>query len=124
MIVDYAIKKVLVLTFVFERIKTLQTLHKHLNNDFSNVCEWSLDNKFGIHFGEDKTKTILLGTKRKLRKVGKLHITYQGIDIKQNFQVTYLRCILMRQCLVNQWLTKPERLLTVGSTIYLEKSTF
>ena len=30
----------------------------------------------------------------------------------------------MRQCLVNQWLTKLSRKLTIGSTIYLEKSTF
>ena len=42
-----------------------------------------------IHFGENKTKCILFGTKRKLRKVGKLNI-YQGIDIEQNSQVTYL----------------------------------
>ena len=69
-------------------------IEKHLNNDFSNLCEWFLDNKLSIHFGEDKTKSILFGSKRKLRKVGKLNITYRGIDIKQNSQVTYLDCIL------------------------------
>ena len=53
-------------------------------------CEWFLDNKLSIHFGEDKTKSILFGSKRKLRKVGKLNITYQGIRVKQNSQVTYL----------------------------------
>ena len=36
----------------------------------------------------------MFAIKRKLRKVGKLNITYQGIDIKQNSQVTYLGCIL------------------------------
>ena len=66
----------------------------HLNSDFSNLCEWFLDNKLSIHFGLGKTKSILFGTKRNLRKVGELNITYQGIDIKQNFQVTYLGCIL------------------------------
>ena len=65
-----------------------------MNNDFSNLCEWFLDNKLSIHFGEDKTKAILFGTKRKLRKDGKLNITYQGIDIKQISQVTYLGSIL------------------------------
>ena len=65
-----------------------------MKNDSSNLCEWFLDNKLSIHFGDGKTKSILFGTKRKLRKVGKLNITYQGIDIKQNFQVTYLSCIL------------------------------
>ena len=47
-----------------------------------------------IYFGQDKTKSILLGTKRKLRKVGKLNITSHSIDIKQNSQVNYLGCIL------------------------------
>ena len=61
---------------------------------FSNLCEWFLDNKLSIHFGENKTKFILFGSKRKLRKVVKLNITYQGIDIKPNSQVTYLGCIL------------------------------
>ena len=36
----------------------------------------------------------MFGSKRKLKKVGKLSITYQGIDIKQNSQVTYPGCIL------------------------------
>ena len=65
-----------------------------MNNDFSNLCEWFLDNKLSINFREDKTKSILFGRKRKLRKAGKLDITCQGIDIKQNSQVTYLGCIL------------------------------
>ena len=57
------------------------TKKTHLNNDFSNLCEWFLDKKLSIHFGEDKTNPILFGTMRKLRKVGKLNINYQGIDI-------------------------------------------
>ena len=51
-----------------------------MNKYFSNLCEWFLDNKLSIHFGEDKTKSILFGSKHKLKKVGKLNITYQGID--------------------------------------------
>ena len=74
--------------------KHVTEIEKHLNNDFSKLCEWFLDNKLSIHFGEDKTKSILFGSKRKLRKVGQINITYQGIDIKQNSQVTYLSCIL------------------------------
>ena len=79
--------------FVFEH-KHVTEIEKYFKNDFSNLCEWLPDNKLSIHFGEDKTKSILFGSKRKLRKVGKLNITYQSIDIKQNFQVTYLGCIL------------------------------
>ena len=74
--------------------KHVTKIEKLLSNDFSNLCEWFLDNKLSIHFGEDKTKFIPFGSKRKLRKVGKLNITYQGIDINQNSKVTYLACIL------------------------------
>ena len=68
-------------------------IETHLNNNFSNLCEWFLDNKLSIYFGEDKTKSILFGTKRKSRKASKLSITYQIINIKQNSQITYLGCI-------------------------------
>ena len=60
------------LVFQHKHVTEIET---HLNNDFSNLCEWFLDNKLSIHFGEDKTKSILFGTKRKLRKVGTLNIT-------------------------------------------------
>ena len=73
--------------------KHVTKIETHLSNDFSNLCEWFLDNKLSTHFGEDKSKSILFGTKRKLRKAGKLNINYQGIDIKQNCQVTDLSCI-------------------------------
>ena len=69
--------------FVFQH-NNFAEIEKHLNNDFSNLCEWFIDNKLSIHFGEDKTKSILFGSKCKLRKVGELSITYQGIDVKQN----------------------------------------
>ena len=78
---------------VFQHKHVTET-ETHLNNNFNNLCEWFLDNKLSIHFGEDKTTSILFGTKRKLRKIDKLNITYQGRDIKQNSQVTYLGRIL------------------------------
>ena len=97
----------------------------HLSKDFSNLCEWFLDNKLSNHFGEGKTKSILLGTKIKLRKAGKLNITYQGIDIEQNFQVTYLGCILYETVSGEPMAYKMAiKRLTVVTTICLEKSTF
>ena len=30
-----------------------------LNKEFSSLCQWFIDNKLSIHFGEDKTKSIL-----------------------------------------------------------------
>ena len=29
-----------------------------LNKNFSMLCDWFVDNKSSIHFGEDKTKSI------------------------------------------------------------------
>ena len=61
------------LVFQHKHVTEIET---HLNSNFSNLCERFLDNKLSIHFGENKTKLSLFGTKRKLRKIGKLNITY------------------------------------------------
>ena len=46
-----------------------------------------------IHFGKDKTKSILFGTKHKLQNAKSLNIVCNGIKIKQHAKVKYLRCI-------------------------------
>ena len=58
------------------------------------ICEWFVDNRLSIHFGEDKTKSILVASKHKIKKVPKLKINYKNIQIKQHSRVTYLGCIL------------------------------
>ena len=74
--------------------KTFKDIEKQLNDDFANICDWFVDHKLSIHFGEDKTKSILFASKRKIRKLQKLEITYNNIRIKQHSRVTYLGCIL------------------------------
>ena len=69
-------------------------IEKQLNGDFTNICEWFVDNRLSIHFGEDKPKSILSASKRKIKKVPKLKITYKNMQIKQHSKVTYLGCIL------------------------------
>ena len=69
-------------------------IEKQLIRDFSSVCDWFVDNKLSIHFGQDKTKSILFGTKHKLRNAKSLNIVYNGIEIKQHAKVKYLGCIL------------------------------
>ena len=69
-------------------------LEKVLNNDFENICDWFVDNKLSIHFGEDKTKSILFASQRKIKTIKKLNIKYQDIEIKQHSQVTYLGCVM------------------------------
>ena len=60
-------------------------IEKQLIRDFSSVC---------IHFGQDKTKSILFGTKHKLRNAKSLDIVYNSIEIKQYANAKYLGCIL------------------------------
>ena len=72
-------------------IKEIET---QLNRDFSSICDWFVDNKLSIHFGEDKTKSILFCSKHKIKKASPLNIQYKDIKIKQYSKVTYLGCIL------------------------------
>ena len=74
--------------------KNVKDIEKQLNEDFANICDWFVDNKLSIHFGEDKTKSILFASKRKIKKLQKLEIIYNNIRIKQHSRVTYLGCIL------------------------------
>ena len=74
--------------------KDVIEIEKQLNEDFTNICEWFVDNRLSIHFGEDKTKSILFASKRKIKRVPKLKIKYKNIKIKQHSKVTYLCCIL------------------------------
>ena len=39
-------------------------IEKQLNRNFNSLCDWFVDNKLSIHFGEDKTKSILFGRKK------------------------------------------------------------
>ena len=74
--------------------KNVDVINDQLNRDFNSLCEWFVDNKLSIHFGEDKTKSILFTSKNKIKKVGNLSIHRGDIQIKQHSKVTYLGCIL------------------------------
>ena len=58
------------------------------------MCDWFVDNKLSVPFGQDKTKSILFGTKHKLRNAKALNIVYNGTGIKQYEKGKYLECIL------------------------------
>ena len=44
--------------------KDVNIINEPLNKDFSNLCDWFVDNKLSIHLGEDKTKSIPFSTKK------------------------------------------------------------
>ena len=74
--------------------KDLKRIKEELTNNFSNICDSFVDNKLGIHFGENKTKPILSSTKNRKREIRTLDIHYGDIRIKQFSKVTYLGCEL------------------------------
>ena len=49
--------------FVFQE-KDIIEIEKQLNGDFTNICGWFVDNRLSIHFGEDKTKSVLFASNR------------------------------------------------------------
>ena len=74
--------------------KDLERIKEELTKNFSNICHWFVDNKLSIHLWEDKTKSMLLSTKNRKRKIGTLDIQYGNAKIKQYSKVTYLDCEL------------------------------
>ena len=41
--------------------KEVKEIERNLNKNFSDVCDWFVNNKLSIHLGEGKTKCILFG---------------------------------------------------------------
>ena len=74
--------------------KDIDKIETQLNNDVNSICDWFIDKKLSIHFGEDKTKSIIFGSKRKLKSLRELDIRRGDIKIKQHPEVTYLGCVL------------------------------
>ena len=52
--------------------KDVEEMEKQLNKD------WFVDNELSIHFGEDKTKSILFAIKRKIKSARKLNVKYKN----------------------------------------------
>ena len=91
------------LIFMGKDIKTIEEL---LNTDFSSLCDWFIDNKLSVRFGDDKTKSILFETKWQLKHQRDLEFRYGDIEIKQHSKVTYLGCILDNNLSGESWLQK------------------
>ena len=54
--------------------KDIKTIEQQLNKNFNPLCEWFIDNKLSLHFGEEKTKSILFGTIKRLKNSRNLDI--------------------------------------------------
>ena len=50
--------------YLFVMGKDSKTTEDQRKEDFDSLSEWVIDNELSIHFREEKTKSILFGTKR------------------------------------------------------------
>ena len=66
-------------TCLFCQHKDINEIEKQLNKDFESICDWFVNNKLSIHFGDCKTKSIPFATKFKIKKCLKLNIKYGDI---------------------------------------------
>ena len=74
--------------------KNISEIEAKLNSDFNNLCDWFIDNKLSIHFGEDKTKSILFSPKNKRISADPIIIKRDDVTLKQFSTVEYLGCLL------------------------------
>ena len=76
---------------IFHQHEYLKKTENVLNKEVSSLCQWFIDNKLSIRFGEDKTKSISFSKTRGLREI---NISFAGHSIKQHETVEYLGCQL------------------------------
>ena len=74
--------------------KNVKIIEEKLNQDFNSLCDWFLDNKLSIHFGEEKTKSILFSPKNLMKKSDDIVIKRHSVTLKQFSTVEYLGCLL------------------------------
>ena len=81
-------------SYILYQHKDVVQIEKRLREDFENLCDWFVDNKLSIHFGEDKTRSVLFASKQRAQNIRQLIIKYKDINIKQHLEVTCLGCVL------------------------------
>ena len=52
---------------IFYQHEDVEKIENVLNKEFSSLCQWFIDNKLSIHFGEEKTKSALFSKTRSPR---------------------------------------------------------
>ena len=77
--------------------KYLDSISKKLNTEFNKLCDWFVDNKLSIHFGDDKTKSILFSGKNRPSD-DKLKISRGSIEVSQHKEINYLGWLFDEKC--------------------------
>jgi hypothetical protein len=74
--------------------KDLDTISDGLNTEFNKLCDWFVDNKLSIHFGEDKTKSILLTGKIVLRMISSISLEVGLTSLNIGRSITWVVCLM------------------------------
>ena len=68
-------------TCIFYQNEDVQKFENVSDKEFLSLCQRLRDNKLSIHFGEDKTKSILFSKTRDLKEI---NISFTSHSIKQH----------------------------------------
>ena len=101
--------------FLYEDSKTIED---QLKEDFNSLCEWFIDNKLSIHFGEEKHNQFFLELNGFYTRENLLILGYGGTEIKQHTKVTYLGCILDNDLSGESMVTKVQGLINENKNSY------
>ena len=71
-------------TYLLFQHKDLERIKEELTKNFSNICDWFVNNKLSIHFAEDKTKSILLSTKKQKKEKLEKRWSYNMVTSKSS----------------------------------------
>ena len=66
-------------SYILYQHKEVDEVEKQPNKEFQDICDWFVDNKLSMHFGENKTKWILFASKRRSKNIRQLNIKYNHI---------------------------------------------
>ena len=47
----------------------LNNIENKLNTNFNSLCDWFVEKKLSLHFWEEKTKSIVFGTRKRLNNL-------------------------------------------------------
>ena len=90
------------------RDNNINEIEKQPSKDFNSFCDWLVDNKLTIHFGEDKIKSILFGSKI-IKDLAARNLISEEVTSRSNNtpQCRIWAASLMRACLVSGWQPGP-----------------
>ena len=78
-------------TCIFYQHEDVKKFKNVLNKEFLSLCQWFIDNKMSIHFGDEKTRSTLPSKTSGLREI---NVSFPAHSIRQHEKVEYLDCKL------------------------------